>query len=229
MPKSPAVARFTPGALVSGRFTGTWQGWKSATLDGTLDTNWRARPLRGPERYALSGRLRTRFAKGPWTLDLDSRVDDALDVAGRWTMRASAADFADWPIDGALALDGATPGTLRTGLRLFDMDEPVDLSTAEGRLQGTVTLDRVLGNPTATVDLTGSLQWPDQPVIDSRAQAVITADPVHLTAFEATSGPSSRDLDADDRPQPRHHRRPVRRHLRAGRVVAATLRSLPRR
>ncbi len=190
VPKSPAVARFTPGALVGGRFTGKWQGWKSATLDGTLDTNWRARPLGGPERYALSGRLRARFAKGPWTLDLDSRVDDALNVAGRWTMRASAADFADWPIDGVLALDGATPGTLRTALRLFDMDEPADLSTADGRVQGTVTLDRVLGNPTANVDLTGSLQWPDQPVIDTRAQAVITADQVNLTSFEATSGPS---------------------------------------
>ena len=53
---------------------------------------------------------------------MDTRVDDGLDVTGRWSLRASAADFARWPMNGSLALDGATPSILATGLRLFDID-----------------------------------------------------------------------------------------------------------
>ena len=127
--------------------------------------------------------------------------------------------------DGALTLDGETPGTVRTALRLFDMDEPADLSTADGRVQGTVTLARALGNPTATVDLTSSLRWPDQPVIDTRAQAVITVDAGEPHLVRGLSAPAAR-LDAHDRPESRHDRRPVRWHRGAGRVVAAALRSL---
>lgn len=191
-PDSPALARFTPGALVSGEFTGSWRGWHAATLDGTLDTTWRRRPggPMPPERYAVTGRVRTRFAHGPWTIDLDTRVDDGLGVAGRWTLRSSAADFARWPMDGSLTLDGATPGTLATGLNLFDIDPPVDMAQASGDLTGTVALAGTLRAPEATVDVAGSLAWPDQPDIESRAQAVITADTVRLTAFEATSGPA---------------------------------------
>ncbi|MBK5298198.1 MAG: translocation/assembly module TamB domain-containing protein [Vicinamibacteria bacterium] len=191
-PKSPAIARFTPGALVSGEFTGSWHGWHAATLSGLLDTTWRRRPagLRGPERYAASGRVRTRFARGSWTIDMDTRVDEALAVTGRWTLRASAADFARWPMDGSLTLDGETPGMLMTGLHLFDIDPVVDLAQASGDLTGTVSLTGTLGTPEAIVEVAGALAWPDQPEIESRAQAVITADTVRVTAFEATSGPA---------------------------------------
>ena len=191
-PNTPAVARFTPGALVSGEFSGSWRGSQAATLDGTLDTTWRGR-RRGPtppERYAMAGRMRMRFARRLWTIDLDTRLDDGVGVSGRWNMRASAADFARWPIDGSLTLDGSTPRTLLTGMNLFDLDPPVDLSQAFGDLAGTVALAGTLGAPEATVDVAGSLAWPDQPEIESRAQAVITTDAVQLTAFEATSGPA---------------------------------------
>ena len=204
-PNSPAIARFTPGALVSGEFSGSWRGWHSATLNGTLDTTWRPRPggLSAPERYATTGRVRTRFAGGTWTIDMDTRVDDGLDVTGRWNLRASAADFARWPMSGSLALDGTTPSILETGLQLFDIDPPVDMAEAFGDLGGTVELTGTLGAPEATVDVAGSLAWPDQPDIESRAQAVITADSVRLTAFEAVSGPAratatlSMDLNRD--------------------------------
>ncbi len=79
---------------------------------------------------------------------------------------------------------------LATGLRLFDIDPPVDMAEAFGDLGGTVELTGTLGAPEATVDVAGSLAWPDQPDIESRAQAVITADNVRLTAFEAVSGPA---------------------------------------
>ena len=191
-PTSLAIARFTPGALVSGEFTGSWQGWHSATLDGTLDTTWRRRPggLKSPERYGATGRVKTRFARGLWAIDMDTQVGEGLDVTGRWTLRASAADFARWPMNGSLALGGATPAILATGMRLFDIDSPVDMTQAFGDLDGTVALTGTLGTPEATVDVAGSLAWPDQPEIESRAQAVITADTVRLTAFEATSGPA---------------------------------------
>ena len=191
-PTSLAIARFTPGALVSGEFTGSWQGWHSATLDGTLDTTWRRRAggLKPPERYGATGRVKTRFARGLWAIDMDTQVGEGLDVTGRWTLRASAADFARWPMNGSLALGGATPAILDTGMRLFDIDSPVDMTQAIGDLDGTVALTGTLGTPEATVDAAGSLAWPDQPEIESRAQAVITADTVRLTAFEATSGPA---------------------------------------
>ena len=64
------------------------------------------------------------------------------------------------------------------------------MTQAFGDLGGTVDLTGTLGAPEATVDVAGSLAWPDQPAIESRAQAVITADAVRLTAFEATSGPA---------------------------------------
>ena len=146
---------------------------------------------------------------------MDTRVDDGLDVTGRWSLRASAADFARWPMNGSLALDGATPSILATGLRLFDIDPPVDMTEAFGDLGGTVELTGTLGAPEATVNVAGSLAWPDQPDIESRAQAVITADNVRLTAFEAVSGPARATLDARHRPQPRHHRRAVRRDVGA--------------
>lgn len=190
VPDTPAVARFAPGALVSGTFTGQWRGWRSATLDGVLDTTWRPRSLARPERYGLTGRIRTRFARGLWAVDMQTRVDDALDVTGPWTLRASEADFARWPIAGTLALDGGTPGTLTTAMRLFEFDPPVDLAEASGTIGGTVTLAGALGTPEATTTLEGTLAWPDQPAIDARAEAVITAGAIHLTAFDAASGPS---------------------------------------
>ena len=192
-PRTPAVARFTPGALVSGEFTGSWRGWHAATLDGTLDTTWRRRRggLRPPERYAMAGRVRTRFAAGLWTIDLDTRVDDGVGVTGRWTMRASPADFARWPMNGSLTLDGSTPGAPR------DRHESVRPRFARRPVAGVwrprparSRLTGALGAPEATVDVAGSLAWPDQPEIESRAQAVITTDAVRLTAFEATSGPA---------------------------------------
>ena len=191
-PRTPAVARFTPGALVSGEFVGSWRGSEAASLDGTADTTWRRRPggLRPPERYAMAGRMRTRFARRLWTIDLDTQLDDGVGVTGRWTMHASPADFARWPINGSLTLDGSTPGTLATGMNLFDLDSPVNLSQAFGELSGTIALAGTLGAPEATVDAAGSLAWADQPEIESRAQAVITTDAVRLTAFEATSGPA---------------------------------------
>ena len=63
-----------------------------------------------------------------------------------------------------------------TGMRLFDIDPPVDMAQAFGDLDGTVALTGALGTPEATVDVAGSLAWPDQPEIESRAQAVITTD-----------------------------------------------------
>ena len=192
VPDSRAVAQFAPRALVSGEFTGSWHGWRAATLEGVLDTTWRERSASSttPERFGVNGRVRTRFARGVWTIDMDNRVDDGLDVTGRWTLRASAADFARWPMAGSLELDGVTPAVLATGMRLFDIDQPVDMTQAFGDLGGTVDLAGTLGAPEATVDVAASLGWPDQPDIESRAQAVITADAVRLTAFEATSGPA---------------------------------------
>ena len=52
------------------------------------------------------------------------------------------------------------------------------MTQAFGDLGGTVDLTGTLGTPEATVDVAGSLAWPDQPDIESRAQAVITADTV---------------------------------------------------
>ena len=182
-----------PGALVSGEFTGSWRGWHSATLDGTARHDVAPAPgrLEAPERYAATGRVLTRFARGSWTIDMDTRVDDGLDVTGRWTLRASAADFARWPMNGSLALDGATPAHparpgcgCSTSIRRSTWHRPSATSAARSTLTGT------LGTPEATVDVAGSLAWPDQPDIESRAQAVITADTVRLTAFEAISGPA---------------------------------------
>jgi outer membrane protein insertion porin family len=195
VPDSPAVARFSPGSVASGTFTGAWRGWRSNTLDGRLVSSWRPRPggLTRTERYAITGDVRTRFARGPWTIDIDARVNDALDVTGRWTLASSERAFADWPMSGDLELAGLTGPTLVTGLALFDATPPVELDEAAGMLAGPVALSGTLGRPVAKVELTGDIAWPDQPVIDTRVAATITADAVEVEAFEATSGPSRAD------------------------------------
>jgi outer membrane protein assembly factor BamA/autotransporter translocation and assembly factor TamB len=192
VPDSPAVARFTPGSLATGTFSGSWTGWDSNTLDGVLESTWRPRPrgLDGRERYAMTGSVRTRFAGGPWIIDIDTRVDDALDVDGQLTLSSGPGAFADWPMTGALTLSGATAPTLLTALRLFDIDPPVDLSDASGTLEGPVTMSGALGSPVARVELGGDLAWPDQPPIDARVVATITTDEVEVPTFVATSGPS---------------------------------------
>ena len=189
-PDTRAVRRFMPAGLASGRFSGTWPSWDAAGLQGNLSTTWRARRPAGPERYAMSGRVDVAFRRGPWHIDMDTRIDDALDVDGAWTLASSEADFGRWPMRGNLRLDGATPGTLLTGMRLFELDPPVDLSSAWGELTGDVTLAGMLGDPVATISADGLLAWPDQPAIDSHAEAVITVDDVRLIAFEAASGSS---------------------------------------
>ena len=192
VPDSPALARFTPGSLASGTFTGQWTGWDSNTLDGRLDSTWRPRPrgLDRRERYAISGAIRTRFARGPWNIDIDARVDDALDVAGNLTLSSGPGAFAAWPMRGALSLSGSTAPMLVTGLRLFDIAPPVDLSDASGTVSGPVDISGALGAPIARVELEGDIGWPDQPAIDARVAATITADRVEVPTFVATSGPS---------------------------------------
>jgi outer membrane protein assembly factor BamA/autotransporter translocation and assembly factor TamB len=192
VPDSPALARFTPGALAGGAFTGEWTGWDSNTLAGRLDSTWRPRPrgLDRRERYAIAGSVRTRFARGPWHIDIDARVDDALDVDGQLTLTSGPGAFADWPMTGALSLSGSTAPILVTGLRLFDIAPPVDLADASGTLSGPVDLSGALGAPVARVELDGDLRWPDQPAIDARVAATITSDRVEVPAFVATSGPS---------------------------------------
>jgi outer membrane protein assembly factor BamA len=195
VPDSPAVARFTPGSLASGTFTGTWRGWHSNTLSGQLASAWRPRPggLTATERYAITGDVRARFARGPWIIDLDAGVDEALDVTGRWTLASSARAFADWPMAGDLALAGETAPTLTTALALFDVDAPVDLADASGTLAGPVALSGTLGRPIATIELAGDIGWPDQPAIDARVAATVTGDAIDVTSFEASSGPSRAD------------------------------------
>ena len=195
VPDSPAVARFTPGSLATGTFDGRWTGWDSNTLDGRLESTWRPRPrgLDRQERYAMTGSVRTRFARGPWTVDIDARVDDALDVNGRLTMSSGPGAFGDWPMTGALTLSGATAPTLVTALRLFDIDPPVDLSQASGMLEGPVVMTGTLGSPVARVELGGDLAWPDQPTVDARVTATISTDRIDVPTFVATSGPSRAD------------------------------------
>ena len=205
VPDIPAVSRFMPAAVASGTFRGAWPSWDANRLEGLLQSTWRQRVPAGPERYAIGGSMDVSFRRGPWLVDMDTRIDDALALTGRWTLGSSAADFGRWPMSGRLQLDGATPGTLLTGMRLFDLDPPVDdLDQAHGDLTGTVALSGTLGEPVAEIEAVGLLGWPDQPVIESRALARITADQVQLTSFDAESGPSRAtaslviDLDRDD-------------------------------
>src|SRR5690606_40686194 len=43
-PDSEAVARFTPGSLLDGTFSGTSTGWRAEALDGRATTAWRPAP-----------------------------------------------------------------------------------------------------------------------------------------------------------------------------------------
>ena len=61
-------------------------------------------------------------------------------------MRASAADFAHWPMDGSLTLDGATPAALTTGCGCSIWISP-STCEASDEVCGTVTLARALGTP----------------------------------------------------------------------------------
>ena len=141
----------------------------------------------------MTGSVRARFARGPWIIDLDARMDDALDVDGRLTLSSGPGAFADWPMAGDLKLSGATAPTLATALRLFDIDAPVDLSEASGTLEGPVALSGALGSPVARVELGGDLAWPDQPRVDARVAATITTDQIEVPTFVATSGSSRAD------------------------------------
>ncbi len=65
---SPGALYVTPGSLVSGTFTGEWNGWHAASLQGRLQSTWRARPGRAGQRRATLARRARRRAFRPRAL-----------------------------------------------------------------------------------------------------------------------------------------------------------------
>ena len=191
--KSPGALYVAPASVVSGHFEGHWTAWHAGAIDATLRTTWQGRPSgreRG-ERLWLDGRVDARFRRGPWTIDVDARADNALAMRGTIQTRGSEADYAKWPLGGTLALSGPVAPVVLDAFRYADLDASPEFGSATGDLTGTAELSETFGTARAALSLHSDLAWPDQPAVAVDLDATVDPSALQVTSFTAASGEST--------------------------------------
>ena len=218
--KSPGALYVAPASVVSGHFEGHWTAWHAGAIDATLRTTWQGRPSgrEHGERLWLDGRVDARFRRGPWTIDVDARADNALAMRGTIHTRGSQADYAKWPLAGTLALSGPVAPVVLDAFRYADLDASPEFGSATGDLTGTAELSETFGTARAALSLHSDLAWPDQPAVAVDLDATVDPSALQVTSFHGGVRRVDGDGHDDDRLRSRHDRRPVHRlpHRRRG-------------
>src|SRR4029079_16424001 len=132
-----------------------------------------------------------RFRRGPWTIDVDARADNALAMRGTIHTRGSLADYAKWPLAGTLALSGPVAPVVLDAFRYADLDASPEFASATGDLTGTANLSQTFGTARAALSLHSDVAWPDQPAVAVDLDATVDPSALQVTSFQAASGEST--------------------------------------